>query len=142
MREVVRGFPLLFVGLMVAGGAAAPPAGSYTAWSDYAGSIDSMQYSALKQINKGNVNKLELQWFYPAPGPSGRFAFSPLVVEGVMYVVGKEGTIFALNAATGTEIWQHQTEATPTNRGFNYWESQDRSDRRIIFASASYLQEV
>ena len=34
------------------------------------------------------------------------------------------------------------TEGTPTNRGFNYWESKDRSDRRIIFASRSYLQQL
>src|SRR2546421_8921667 len=102
MREVVRALPFVLLGLAIARGAPAPPAASYTGWSDYAGSIDSMQYSALKQINKGNVATLELQWFYPAPGPGGRFAFSPLVVDGVMYVVGKEGTIFALNAATGT----------------------------------------
>ena len=31
---------------------------------------------------------------------------------------------------------------TPTNRGFNYWESKDRSDRRLIFAVNSYLQEI
>jgi glucose dehydrogenase len=149
MRLTIRpGFALVvmfvgaFAGLVIARGAAAPPVAAYTTWSDYAGSIDSMQYSALKQINKSNVATLELQWFYPAPGPSGRFAFSPLVVDSTMYVVAKEGAILALDAATGREIWQHQTEATPTNRGFNYWESPNRAERRLIFASASYLQEV
>ena len=37
-----------------------PPAAPYTTWSDFAGGPDGMQYSALKQINKANVNQLEL----------------------------------------------------------------------------------
>ena len=88
------------------------------------------------------MRQLELQWFHPAPGPTGRFAFSPLVVDNVMYVVGKDSAVFALDAATGKELWSFATEGTPTNRGFNYWESTDRSDRRIIFASRSYLQQL
>src|SRR5580700_692210 len=66
---------------------------SYTTWSDYGGSSDSMQYSALKQINKSNVSHLELAWSYLAPGPSGRFGFNPIVVDGVMYVLGSENSI-------------------------------------------------
>ena len=34
----------------------APPAAPYTTWSDFAGGPDGMQYSALTQINKTNVN--------------------------------------------------------------------------------------
>ncbi len=114
----------------------------YATWSQPGGSLESAQYSALKQINKSNVRQLELQWFHPAPGPAGRFAFSPLVVDNVMYVVGKDSAVFALDAVTGKEIWTFETEGTPTNRGFNYWESKDRSDRRIVFASRSYLQQL
>ena len=101
-----------------------------------------MQYSALKLIDKANVEKLKLAWFHSAPGPAGRFSFNPLVVDGVMYVVGKDNAIVALDAATGRQIWTHANEGQPTNRGFNYWESKDRSDRRLIFAVNSYLQEV
>jgi len=114
----------------------------YTTWSDYGGSADSMQYSALKQINKSNVAGLDLAWSYPAPVPGGRFAFNPLVVDGVMYVVGKAGAVVALDAATGKEMWSHPVEGNITNRGFNYWESKDRSDRRLIFAADNYLQQV
>jgi quinoprotein glucose dehydrogenase len=49
----------------------------YTTWSDYGGSADSMQYSALRQINRENVNRLEPARFYSVPGPSGRFGFNP-----------------------------------------------------------------
>jgi hypothetical protein len=29
-----------------------------------------------------------------------------------------------------------------TNRGINYWESADRSDRRLLFAAGNFLQEI
>src|SRR5690242_4902531 len=92
-------------------------------WSDYGASADSSQYSALRQINKSNVNKLELAWFYPTPGPSGRFAFNPLIVDSVMYVLDPSFAIVALDASTGKKIWSHPVEGTPNDRGINYWES-------------------
>ncbi len=73
----------------------------YTTWSDYGGSADSMQYSALTQINKSNVKQLKLAWFLPAPGPTGRFSFNPLVINGIMYVIGKDNAVYAVDAATG-----------------------------------------
>ena len=120
--------------------AAAPP--KYTTWSDYGGSSDSMQYSALKQINKSNVSRLELAWSYPVPGTSGRFGFNPLIADGVMYVLGKDNAIVALDAATGKQVWSHPVEGRPTDRGINYWESKDRSDRRLIFSAGANLQEI
>lgn len=116
---------------------------AYSSWSDYGGSADSMQYSSLKQINKNNVDQLKLAWFVPAPGPVGRFSFNPLVVDGVMYVVGKDMGIYALDATTGKQIWAHAvTDGQPTNRGFNYWSSQDGKDQRLIFAVDGYMQEL
>ena len=141
------GLAALLVGFVVLHGAQAPAKQPqpYTTWRAFGGTMDSMQYSALKQINKTNVNQLEQVWFYPAPaqGGPGRFSFSPLVVDNVMYVGGKDNrVIVALDAATGKEIWTHPTEGNPTDRGYAYWESKDRSDRRIIFSVNSYLQEI
>ena len=45
-------------------------------------------------------------------------------------------------AATGKQIWSHPVEGSPAERGINYWESSDRSDRRLIFTANSYLQEI
>jgi quinoprotein glucose dehydrogenase len=114
----------------------------YTTWSDYGGSADSMQYSALKQIDKSNVHRLELAWSYPVPGPSNRFGSSPLIAGGMIYLRGAEDSFVALDAASGKKIWSHPVEGNPTDRGLNYWESQDHSDRRLIFAANSYLQEI
>ena len=117
----------------------------YTTWSAFAGSLDSMQYSALNQINKANVATLELVWSYAAPGEGGpgRFSFSPLVVDNVMYVGGRNnGAVVALDAATGKTIWSFVTDGRPTDRGYTWWQSRDGRDRRLIFSSNSYLQQL
>jgi hypothetical protein len=46
-----------------------PPAKPYSTWTDYGGAPDSSQYSALKQIDKTNVSRLEQAWFYPVAEP-------------------------------------------------------------------------
>jgi quinoprotein glucose dehydrogenase len=111
-------------------------------WMDYGGGVDALQYSPLQQINKTSVSRLTQAWFYSVPGVSARFSYSPVIVDGRMYVLGSGKTIVCLDAATGKEMWSHPTEGTPTDRGINYWESKDRTDRRLIFSADSYLQEI
>ena len=65
----------IHLGLVTVGGQP-PAARPYTTWSDYGGSADSMQYSALKQIAKHKVGQLELAWFYPVPDRKGNFGKS------------------------------------------------------------------
>src|SRR5260370_1054451 len=97
-------------------------------WRDYGGSPDAAQYSALRQIDRSNVNTLEIAWTYPT-GDDGKYFFNPIMIDGVMYVLAKSNSIVALEAATGKEIWTYaaapQTRII-TNRGINYWESKDR----------------
>src|SRR5690348_1644615 len=120
----------------------AATAALYATWSDYGGSADSMQYSALQQINKSNVQHLELAWSYHVPGTTSRFGASPLIAGGMIYLHGANNSLVALDAATGKPIWNHPVEGNPTDRGLNYWESKDHSDRRLIFSANSYLQEI
>jgi glucose dehydrogenase len=113
-------------------------------WSDYGGSADAAQYSSLSQIDRSNVTKLRVVWTYPT-GDNNRYFFNPLVVDRTMYVLGKGNSIVALDAATGREIWTHAADADTkviTSRGLNYWESADRSDRRLLYASNHYLRAL
>jgi len=114
----------------------------YTSWSDYGGSADDAQYSALRQVNKANVGTLKLAWSFPVPGASGRFGFNPVVVDGTMYVLGPDNAIVALDAASGKVVWTHPVDGRPTDRGINYWQSKDGADRRLIFAANGFLQEI
>ncbi len=102
-----------------------------------------MQYSALTQINKGNVSRLEQAWFFPVPDKKGNFGFNPIVVDGVMFLLGPANAIVALDAVTGRQRWSHLVQdGTPGNRGINYWESKDRSDRRLLFGAGGTLREI
>jgi Glucose dehydrogenase len=113
-------------------------------WRDYGGASDAAQYSALTQIDRANVSKLEVAWTYPT-GDNNKYFFNPLVVDGVMYVLAKNNSIVALDAATGKEIWAHAPEpgtTVITSRGINYWESRNRADRRLLFCSNHFLRAI
>jgi quinoprotein glucose dehydrogenase len=116
----------------------------HTAWRDYAGAADSAQYSALKQITRANVAKLQVAWTYPT-GDGAKYAFNPIMVDGVLYVLAKQNSIVALDARTGKELWTHTPDPPATiitNRGINYWESKDRADRRLLFCANHALQAI
>jgi quinoprotein glucose dehydrogenase len=110
-------------------------------WTQYGGGPDSSHFVALNQINKSNVNQLEVAWIYPA-GDNRSYIFNPIVVDNVMYVLARNSSLVALDAATGKEIWIHENLPGLTSRGIAYWESNDRNDRRLIFTINNYLQEI
>ena len=116
----------------------------YKSWSDYAGTADSAQYSALTQVNRANVGKLQIAWSYPTGDDLG-YSFNPLVVDGYIYVLAKNNSIVELDAATGHEVWTHPADPGTTiitHRGLNYWKSKDGSDRRLLFASNHMLRAI
>ncbi|MDQ6759730.1 MAG: pyrroloquinoline quinone-dependent dehydrogenase [Acidobacteriota bacterium] len=113
-------------------------------WNDYGGAPDAAQYSELTQIDRNNVSKLEVAWTY-ATGDNNKYFFNPLVVDRTIYVLAHNNSIVALDAGTGKEIWRHPPEPDTkiiTNRGINYWESQDRSERRLLFCSNHSLRAL
>ncbi len=112
--------------------------GQNVSWPDYGGGTDSSHYIKSKQITKANVAQLDVAWVY-TPGETG---FNPIVVDNVIYGLGRNSSIVALDATTGKEIWVHAGLRGINSRGINYWESKDRKDRRLIFAINSYLQEI
>jgi quinoprotein glucose dehydrogenase len=114
---------------------------SFNTWNQYLGGADSSQYSSLSQINKSNVKQLAVAWSY-ATGDAVQYLFNPLVVDGVMYVEAKNNSLVALDAVTGRELWAHAFQGPVTSRGMNYWESKDRSDRRIFTTNAGFLTAI
>ena len=116
----------------------------HTAWRDYAGASDSAQYSALKQIDRSNVSKLEIAWTFPT-GDGLKYLFNPIMVDGLLYVLAKNSSVVALQAGTGKEVWTYTPNPPPTiitNRGINYWESKDRADRRLLLCVNHALQAI
>jgi quinoprotein glucose dehydrogenase len=138
---------ILVAGSIAVAGAVGAAAGKdkRAEWRHYLGGQDSASYSSLTQINRSNVATLEVAWMYQA-GANNRLRFNPIVVDDVMYVLGRDRAIVALDAATGQELWKYEHDPLfqrdITDRGINYWESKDRSQRRLLFAAGAYLQAV
>jgi len=107
-------------------------------WPGYSGGPDNSRFFPSRQINKSNVNQLQVAWTYPY----GDTASHPIVVRGVVYGRGRNGSLVAVDAKTGKELWVRENMNGMTSRGFNYWESADGADRRLIFAMNSLLQQV
>lgn len=105
-------------------------------WSRYEGEPGASSYSSLDQINRSNVDQLEIAWTFETEGVP---RLNPVVADTFMYVVGEDGHIIALHAATGRLLWQHPVEGFRA-RAITYWESPDGSDRRVFFPDgARYL---
>src|SRR5687768_12668599 len=140
MRSVVIAVAL---GAMVAAGAVtltqAPS--PRTTWRDYGGGPDSAKHSTLTQITRDNVSQLRPAWSYPTYD-NAAYHFGPIVVDNVAYVLARDNSLVALDATTGREIWIHAELQGMAPRGINYWESQDRSDRRLLFQRNSFLEAI
>lgn len=111
----------------------------YTEWNEYLGGPDRNHYSALTQINPENIQDLKVAWTYSTPD-SGQMQTNPIMVDGILYGVTASVQAFALDAATGKEIWKFGDKSkigSNTSRGLTYW--QDGNDKRIMHAMGPYL---
>lgn len=109
-------------------------------WPEYLGGADRNHYSSLQQIDTGNVGKLQLAWTYNTPD-TGQMQANPIIVDGVLYSVSASLQAFALDAATGQEIWRFGDPLKnnlSTSRGVAYW-TDGKNDKRILFTSGSWL---
>jgi quinohemoprotein ethanol dehydrogenase len=78
-------------------------------WDDPGGDWAESHYSRLGDIAKENVASLGLAWEYELGSNRGQEA-TPIVIDGVMYTSGVLGRVYALDAATGRELWTFTPE--------------------------------
>ncbi len=117
---------------------------SYTTWNTYLGRPDSSHYSALTQINRFNVNQLQIAWSYKT-GDDHPYEFNPIVVGKTMYVLAKHNSLVALDATNGQELWTyHSKMATDIeiHRGINFWQSKDGSEQRLFIPFGNHLEAI
>ncbi len=107
-------------------------------WHGYGNGPDNSRYFASSQINKSNVSQLQVAWTYP----HGETGGNPIVARGVIYGRGRNGSIVAVDAKTGKELWVREKMNGMSSRGMMYWESKDGRDQRLIFPMNSLLQQL
>jgi quinoprotein glucose dehydrogenase len=125
--------------LLLASASTAEAQQDHKGWSDYGGGADNSHYLALNQITKSNVSKLKVAWTYPTHDDLP-YVFNPIVVDGVMYVLARNNSLVAIDAASGKEKWIHGDLNGIAGRGINFWQSNDKSDKRLIFQIHQQLQ--
>jgi alcohol dehydrogenase (cytochrome c) len=77
-------------------------------WLTHHGAYDAHRFSALDQINKGNVKDLGLAWTYAMGGiepggiwPHGGLEGTPIVEDGFMYITDGWGSVYKLDLRRG-----------------------------------------
>jgi alcohol dehydrogenase (cytochrome c) len=79
-------------------------------WVTSGGNMTNQRYSTLKQIDTSNVKQLKGAWMTRLKGSGfgGKYSAeaTPLVKDGIMYVVTGNDDVFALNAKTGENLWE------------------------------------
>jgi quinoprotein glucose dehydrogenase len=125
-------------------------------WRHYGGDKGSTKYSALDQINRQNVSKLERAWEWQSVDAdlpektsrmAGAFKATPLMVDGVLYLTTSMQQVAAVDAGTGKTLWSFDPEVyevgRPVNTGFQhrgveYWrDPNDDKVERIFLANGA-----
>lgn len=76
-------------------------------WMTYFGTYNAWRFSSLVQINRDNVKTISPAWAFQTGKIEGGLNATPLVVDGVLYLVGSYDRLFALNATTGERLWSY-----------------------------------
>src|SRR5450759_1771712 len=76
-------------------------------WLTYFGNYAAWSYSSLDQITRQNVKQIVPVWAFPTGELRGGLMATPLVADGVMYLMGPRNRVFALDAVTGRQIWKY-----------------------------------
>lgn len=117
-------------------------------WPVYGGDFEGRKYSELKQINRGNVKKLQPAWIYRCDDmrkdPPSTIECNPLVIEGRIYLTTPGLKVIALDAATGAEIWRFDPWGAAggrgVNRGLACWS--DGREKRLFFAAGQFIRAI
>ena len=107
-------------------------------WPVYGGSRASDHYSDLAQINRRNVKQLAVAWTFDTE-ETGGLQTSPIELDGVLYGITPSQKVFALDAATGKQLWKFDSgvKGTQPDRGLAYWS--DGKDKGILVGVMNFL---
>ena len=96
-----------FVALFAATALFAQDGATRENWPHYGGQTSAWRYSALDQVNSSNVAKLTPVWTFQTGDNEGGLQATPIVIDGVMYLSTSHNRVFAIEAATGRELWSY-----------------------------------
>ena len=78
-------------------------------WLAHGQTYEELRFSTLTDVNRETVGQLGIAW-YKDLNNRHRMQATPLVIDGVMYFTDPWSVVYALNAATGEQIWRFDPE--------------------------------
>src|SRR5712671_5223422 len=83
-------------------------------WPNYGKDLHNTRFQDVDQINTRNAKNLRPAWVFHTGvlDPLAELQVSPIVVNGKMFVTDGHDDVFALNPATGKQIWAYKPTAT------------------------------
>ena len=76
------------------------------------GNYSQTRYYPASQINTGNVKNLRPAWIFQTEVVESQET-TPIIVNGVMYITTSFSHVYALDAATGEQIWHYKHKMGP-----------------------------
>jgi quinoprotein glucose dehydrogenase len=89
-----------------------------SSWFRSNGNNSNTRYSTLSQIDKQNVDRLQLAWVFHSGDGKGNIQANPLIVDGVLFAPTVGKNIVAIDGATGAEIWRFRPPPHTTKTYF------------------------
>lgn len=93
------------------------PAHAQKDWAHYGNTEGGSRFAALDQINRGNVDKLQVAWTYHtgdvaiSDGNGAEDQLTPLQVGDKVFICTPHNNLIALDADTGKELWKNEINA-------------------------------
>ncbi len=93
------------------------PAAAQKDWAHYGNTNGGSRFAALDQINRGNVDQLQVAWTYRtgdvavSNGNGAEDQTTPLQIGERLYLCTPHNNLIALEADTGREIWKREINA-------------------------------
>jgi alcohol dehydrogenase (cytochrome c) len=94
-------------------------------WLMYSGSYNGWRHTSLAEITPANVGQLRIRWIRQFDNTAKLIEATPLVIDGIIFIVTEPGHVVALDHKTGSVIWEYKRPvlpdlpliAGPVNRG-------------------------
>jgi quinoprotein glucose dehydrogenase len=119
-----------------------PTRETFLTWHRSHGDNGGMRYSALDQINLGNVTNLQRAWIYHSADGSNNLQCNPIIVGEIMIAPTPGKCVVGINAETGREVWRFRPEGRPAFRGLIYWPGTGNAKERALFCAGKNLYAV
>ena len=100
-------------------------------WTGWGNGLAYDRFAPADQINTDNVGQLKPVWKYTI-AQKGYWEITPIVVDGVMYVVDMEGNTIALDPESGRELWRFSSGQRGRMRALSYWSGDSAHGPRLI----------